>query len=1200
MFVFETSAQRYKVAITENPPLVYSENHTAKGLFVELLEYVASKEGWELEYVFVSFPESYKGMIGGKIDICQDIGYSKQRTDDIRFNEETVISAWAQVYIHPSLAVENLKFLDGKKIAVQDGDFFVFDPQEGIKQYCEKFGIKCEFVLVDNYHQVFTLIEEGKVDAGVVNRIFGEFYFSDYKIKRTNLIFSPVSLRYGFSKYTSVDVIQKLDKQIKNLKESNSSFYYNLLDKYFSKKNDKVSLPFWILYLGVFAVLLILFLFIITRYSQKQIERKTNELKLTNLLLATNEKKYRLLFETSRDGLLIMKDNTIVDCNNSAIEIFESGRDKIIGKKLLELSSSEQAHGVSSDRELQRRIDLANQGNPQTFEWLHTKISGMSFYCEDSINLIEISNEQYLQVIIRDIDDRKIAEEALLLSENKHRTLIKALPDIILVLSVDGKIVDYSVDDETKLAMPGARVKGNNIRNLGFSEKELRKMLLAISETLQFNRTVSVEYELNTPYGSSYWDARMSPLDKENVVAVIRDISERKDAENQLKRKTNEYEQLAIEYQTQNQQLKESHMSMQSVYNELQESEEKFRNFLEQTSEGVSIVNQVGDIIEWNRAAESIYEMSKNEVIGKKYWEIQHALSLKEDRTEEKRKMLQITFEKFINTHQSPFFNKHLEFEIETKSGRKWIQSITSPITVGEYFFLGSTARDISERKASEEELRRLARVTEQLTEMVVITDTEFVVQYVNKAYEKITGYSDEQSLNKMLSFVEEDDAFRDEIANQMEWTGQIEARKKNGMNYILSISVTTLKNELGNAISYVLVGNDITQQKKIDERLRQSQKLEAMGTLAGGIAHDFNNLLTPIQGYSILLEDELKNNDQAYNDLQQIKTAANRAKNLVSQILTFGRKVDAVNQDFELQKILQEAAVLVKYTKPSDVVMEMDLPEETIVINGNASQMHQVVINVMNNAFHAMEKGGGKLEVSLKFVLLDDEFFHSHPRLDKDNDYVRLSFRDSGEGITKDNIDRIFEPFFTTKEKSKGTGLGLSIVHSIISSHGGDISVYSELGVGTAIHIYLPGKLIANKNMGDITERAAAGNHENILVLDDEEAVLTYTSRVLNNLNYNVIPFSDPKKALEFIRESSHSVDLIITDFSMPAMSGSEFSRQVKLIHKDLPVILMTGLILSKEEESGKMVFADLFIRKPFTQLEISKSIAKALHSQP
>ena len=383
-------------------------------------------------------------------------------------------------------------------------------------------------------------------------------------------------------------------------------------------------------------------------------------------------------------------------------------------------------------------------------------------------------------------------------------------------------------------------------------------------------------------------------------------------------------------------------------------------------------------------------------------------------------------------------------------------------------------------------------------------------------------------------------------------------------------------------------------EKDKLESHLLQLQKMETIGTLAGGIAHDFNNILTPILGYTEMALEELSNESTLKYDIEQINHAALRGKDLVQQILTFSRQVDFDKKPLHLHLVVKEVTNLIRASFPSNIEIRQDLDTDCGTIMADATQMHQIIMNLCANSLHAMADKGGILKVRLDALVLNPKKIKANANIKKGN-YVRLTISDTGVGMDKQTIDRIFEPFFTNKEVGSGSGLGLSVVHGIVNNYNGAIQVQSEQGKGTIFMIYLPQHSAHGTEVSQITETTRKGS-ENILFVDDEKEITYMGKKMLESLGYTVDIRTDGFSALHEVQTHKQKYDLLVTDQNMPKMLGTDLVKRAKKIRPDLKVILITGYEDSIKEGSVNEYDIDEIIMKPLILSEFSKTIRNVL----
>lgn len=418
----------------------------------------------------------------------------------------------------------------------------------------------------------------------------------------------------------------------------------------------------------------------------------------------------------------------------------------------------------------------------------------------------------------------------------------------------------------------------------------------------------------------------------------------------------------------------------------------------------------------------------------------------------------------------------------------------------------------------------------------------------------------------------------------------------------ILRTKKIPLKDDKGMPAFLFGISEDITEikQKAIEEQelkkqLRQAQKMESIGTLAGGIAHDFNNILMAVLGYAELAKMQLDNKENLAYSLSQILQAGIRAKNLVDQILTFTRQTDIKREPMAIIPMIKETLKFLRASLPVTIDIQHNLRVTDSTIIADPTQIHQIVMNLFTNAAHAMRENGGILDIRLAEVMLTDEVELSFKELNPGR-YLQLTVSDTGCGITKENIDKVFDPFFTTKERGQGTGMGLSVVHGIIKDMGGSIAVISQPGQGTTFKILFPkheGKPIVSR----VAKPKAKTGSGSILIVDDEVLITTSVCGILEKIGYHVVSTTNPLIALDIFKTKANAFDLVLTDMTMPKMTGLELAEKLIQIKPGVPIIMFTGYSPGLTRESLNKAGIKELIAKPFVASELANTVYEVLY---
>ena len=508
-------------------------------------------------------------------------------------------------------------------------------------------------------------------------------------------------------------------------------------------------------------------------------------------------------------------------------------------------------------------------------------------------------------------------------------------------------------------------------------------------------------------------------------------------------------------------------------------------------------------------------------------------------------------------------------------------------------------AQDITAQTLAGEERLRLATAIEQAAESIVITDRHGTILYVNPCFEQTSGYSREEAIGqtpRILKSGRHDRGFYKAmwhtITNGMVWHGHLINRKKDGTIFEEDATISPIQDERGEIGNFVAVKRDVTEQMRLAAQLRQAQKMEALGTLAGGIAHDFNNILTAILGYADMALDKSQEGSVQRSDLGEVLKAANRARELVKQILAFSRQTELEHIPVQPDLIIKEVSKLLRASLPATIEIRQNLAPHCGAVLADPTQLHQVLMNLCTNAYHAMRPAGGVLSLSLAQTEIAPGDTTAELGL-LPGSYLRLEVSDTGHGMEKAVLERIFDPYFTTKQKGDGTGLGLAVVHGIVKSIHGHIAVASEPGRGTTFQVYLP----KVETAASPTEAAVApGGNEHILVVDDEETIVRLLTAILRALGYHVTTTTSSPEALRLFNADPDRFDLVITDMTMPEMTGAQLAQQLIRSRPELPIILCSGFSELINEEKAAAIGIRAYIMKPVLRTELATTIRSVL----
>ena len=545
------------------------------------------------------------------------------------------------------------------------------------------------------------------------------------------------------------------------------------------------------------------------------------------------------------------------------------------------------------------------------------------------------------------------------------------------------------------------------------------------------------------------------------------------------------------------------------------------------------------------------------------------------------------------------------EVRCDTPQGWRWLSWEKTPLRddSGRIFGLRAVGRDITKLRLAEAQYLKLSSAVEQSPVAIVITDAEGRVQYVNPKYTEASGRTLEDILDHNTDVLRDghrDDAsYRAMLATvhaRREWRGELVSQSPIGGQVWESVQVTSLRNTAGEITNLLCLREDITDRKRLEQELRQAQKMESLGTLAGGIAHDFNNLLAIINGYADFCLNHSTDPAQARKSLQEIHRAAQRASGLVRQILTFSRKNEVRYAPFDLNHQVRDLVALLSETFPRTVVFEVNLAEKLPPLLADQSQVQQILLNLCVNARDAMPQGG---TISVSTLVRSGGEFPGVMGADPHRTYACLRVADTGTGITPEVRARLFEPFFTTKPGSSGTGLGLAVVYGVVTSHKGFIEVESTPGTGSAFVAALP---LAEENV--IMPALAAGGDfpagtETVLVVDDEVSLRRLLEATLTAKGYKVITAANGLEAIDYLSRNDQPLDAVLLDLNMPGANGIDVFKVIRIGRPEVKVLILSGNLNADNRAELHKIGQSEFVQKPYALEDVGRRLRRMLYQK-
>jgi PAS domain S-box-containing protein len=638
----------------------------------------------------------------------------------------------------------------------------------------------------------------------------------------------------------------------------------------------------------------------------------------------------------------------------------------------------------------------------------------------------------------------------------------------------------------------------------------------------------------------------------------------------------------------------------------LREKEAAFSVIATTSSEAIVMMSHEGEIAYWNNAAERMFGYSAEEVAGK---DLHLLLGPERDHA-----VFRDGFSEFRVSGTGPSIGNTVELVAVHKSGREFpVELSISAVRIkGDFHALG-IIHDITDRKKAEEEMLRLHRWNQLILnaagEGIVGLDLAGKVIFANPTAAEIIGQKPDELIGDTIYHLVQHSRQRLPNPGENQTSGEIPGKtdevfkRKDGTTVPVSFTNTPIV-ENGQVRGTVITLRDLTESKKIEEakakleaQLHQALKMEAIGTLAGGIAHDFNNILAVIIGYSEIMLADVQDTGPSRKHLNEVLKAGLRARDLVKQILVFSRMRAGMSMGpIELAPVVNESVKFMRASLPATIEIRQNIEDEGGTTMADATQVHQLIVNLCTNAFHAMEETGGVLEVTLSSIDFQSSDMMRHPKI-KPGPYLELMVTDTGHGMDAATINRIFDPYFTTKGPGKGSGLGLAVVHGIVDRHEAVIEVQSQPKKGTSFHVFFPKILGRAARQEDHPEVSSLpGGNERILLVDDEEALADVGQKTLRGLGYEVTVKSNSVEALEIFRENPDSFDLVITDYTMPKMTGAELALEIIRIRPDIGIFLCTGYTERLSQEQAKEIGISEFLMKPLNRREMAHAVRRVL----
>ena len=907
-------------------------------------------------------------------------------------------------------------------------------------------------------------------------------------------------------------------------------------------------------------------------HLEEQVRERTKDLKRAHDLLLDSDEVVRLLISEVKDYAIFMLDveGHVTSWNEGADRIKGYKAEEILGKHFSVFYPEEDQRAGKPDRELKEALESGH-------------------YTEEGVRVRKDGSAYWASVVITPMRDRsgKLRGFSKVTKEITQRKRIEQELRTLAAVAQNSKdFIGVCTPD-----MKGVFVNEAGLRMVGMDSQEDVRRTDVIDYFWPEDRRMILEEAVPVLLREGSWrgEVRFRHFKTGEPIHTVWDAFAIRDEAG----KVAGYATISPNLER----MKRLQEALSEADHMLQESLERHAGIVASAMDAIITVNNDQKIVVFNEAAEKMFRCTAAQALGQSI-EMFIPQRFRDAHGEHIRKFGEAgATSRAMGTLNSLWALRTTgeEFPIEA--------SISKMKTNGKKLF-SVIIRDVTERVKAEEAIRRsdatrtIALESAQLGEWQI--DLQTGVATGSLMHANIFGYPERPpkwNFDIFLRHVHPEDrekvqqAFKESVDTGKKWDFECRiVRTDNETRWIWACG-SHYKDQSGKPSHVMGTVADITGRKRAEEMRLRSQKLEGLGTLAGGISHDFNNILLAISGNAKLAAGDLPADHPAQESLAEITKGANRAAELVRRILAFSRPQELKQASIQLSSLVEEALKLLRATIPANIEFQTEFEAGIPPVLVDATQIHQVIVNLAVNGAHAIGAAPGSLRFSLRSFHVESPVGRELIDI-PEGDYVQLTVRDTGCGMDRRTLDRIFDPFFTTKAPGEGTGLGLSVVHGIITNHGGAIRVYSERGKGTVFHLYFPAAQVA---MPEAAQKAgpagARQRNEHVLYVDDEEGLVLLATRLLKRLGYRVTGFTSPNLALDAFRGNPAEFDAVVTDLSMPHLSGFDLAEQILAIRPDIPVIVSSGYVRAEDQENAKRIGVHQMIQKPYTLEQLQET---------
>ena len=1035
--------KRLRVGFDDNPPFCsVSADGKVQGLFPDVFEEIASKEGWQYEYVRCIRMQCMEDLASGKLDVLLSTGYSPQRAEHMDFSKEFLLVNWGQVYVARNEKLESIQDLENKRIAIVLGNIHGI----AFRRLLADFGKSATFIEVDKMEDVFAELSSGNVDAGIVNRVFGQASEERYHVHATPISFTPIEIKFAVPKGEHANIIAALDSHIVKLKQQPGSVYARSYEHWIGSRSIRRVIPDWVLPTVSSATFASLVLILGVVWLKHEVRRKTEALSQAKEDAESNQRLYRATLDnTSLLQGLLSPDGMVLNINQTSLNMIGENKESVVGRLFWETSWWK--HDQEEQARLKDAIARCAKGESINYETTHQNFRGNILHIDFSLHPVMDDAGAIIYLIPegRDISERKQAEEQLRESEERYRQLVELSPDAIFIQS-DGKIVYINAAGAKLFGVEdGAKLLGKPALEL-IHPDSLEAVQRRMRQVKEENTEVPLIEEKYLRLDGTSVDVEVvaTPFiyrSKRAVQVIARDVTNRK-----------------------------------LVEQALHESKEKISQILNSTAEGIYGVDLNGNCTFCNVSVLRILGYDDEEaLIGNNMHELIH----------------------HTKANGAPYPKDEC--------------AARAAISKGEYFH----------------------------------GDREFIWRADG------TGFTAEYWAHPIF--------------------------RGNGL--------------IGAVVTFV----DITERVALENQFLQAQKMESVGRLAGGVAHDFNNMLGVILGHVELAMRKVNHAEPINSNLTEIRAAAQRSADLTKQLLAFARRQTVAPIVLDLNDCVATMLKMLQRLIGEDIDLVWIPGPDLWPIKIDPAQIDQLLTNLCVNARDAIA-GVGKVTIQTENLAVDKAYCDIHTGF-VCGEYVMLAVSDDGSGISKEVIDNLFEPFFTTKAIGKGTGLGLATVYGIVKQNEGFIKVYSEPGEGTTVKVHLTRFAgLAVESQAESKAEIPKGQGETILLVEDEPAILDVGRAMLEELCYKVLTANTPGEALHQFKSYGSEIQLLITDVVMPEMNGRDLAKLILASNPDLKCLFTSGYTANVIAPHGVLDEGVNFLQKPFSINDLASKVREVL----